>query len=102
MTPHQDANNIFKTFAADGMDKYSKGEEEHGGGFWTAGAQWYSQQLHDELLDSASYHHHLSDRLKSINSLADLMLEKGIQLDQAAVLLKQLVGSHQPTCVLPS
>lgn len=96
MNPEQDAQEIFQKFSCDGIEKYRKGVKEHGGGLWTGGCGWFASQLHDELIDSASYLHHLSHRLQSISTLAQMMKEKSISLEHAAIILEELAGAHPP------
>jgi hypothetical protein len=96
MTPKKDATDIFNSFASDGIEKYKKGVQEHGGGLWTGGCSWYADQLHDELIDSASYLHHLRVRLRSIATLATMMKEGDVEMNQAAVILEELAGVHPP------
>lgn len=100
MKPEDDAFNIWSKAGSAGMDKYLKGSREHGTQFWTAGAGWYAQNLRDEQLDLISYLHHLHERIKLCQLLADMMAEEEVSLRDAATLLSNLV-SDQPPQKLP-
>jgi hypothetical protein len=97
ITPEEDAQEIWGSAYGSGMAKYAKGQAEHGGGFWTAGASWYAAQLRDEALDAVAYQHHLLARLASIRSLARMMREDdGMTLSMAATILDHLAGDRPP------
>lgn len=96
ITPEKDASDIWEEAAAKGIAKYHAGVAEHGGGFWSAGAGWYADELEKETLDLVAYFHHLRQRIKAINALADAMLSEEIGLRDAAILLKDLANSHPP------
>ena len=96
MTPEQDALDIWGEASVSGIDKYFKGSAEHNTQFWTAGAGWYAKNLKDEQLDLISYLHHLMERIKLIQLLADMMEEEEISLSHASRLLKNLVSDNPP------
>ena len=96
MTPEEDAFDIWKEASVAGIDKYFKGSDEHKTQFWTAGAGWYAKNLKDEQLDLISYLHHLIDRIKLIQLLADMMEEEEISIGHASRLLKNLVSDNPP------
>jgi hypothetical protein len=96
MTPEQDALDIWSEASVSGIDKYFKGSAEHNSKFWTAGAGWYAKNLKDEQLDLISYLHHLMERIKLIQLLADMMEDDEISLRDASRLLKNLVSDSPP------
>ena len=96
MTPEQDAFNIWSKAGSAGMNKYLAGSEEHKTQFWTAGAGWYAKNLHDEQLDLISYLHHLTERIKLCQLLADMMKDEEVSLRDAAILLNNLVSDAPP------
>jgi hypothetical protein len=96
MTPEHDALNIWEKAFSAGYDKYLKGSKEHKTQFWTAGAGWYAKNLKDEQLDLISYLHHLTERIKLMQMLADMMEEQEISLRDAATLLKNLTSDNPP------
>ena len=99
MTPEEDAWNIWEKAFFDGKDKYIKGSQEHKTQFWTAGAGWYAKNLKDEQLDLISYLHHLIDRIKLVQLLADMMEQEEISMSHAARLLKNLVSDNPPEAI---
>ena len=96
MNAEDDANTIWYDAFEAGVEKYHKGQQEHKTQFWTAGAGWYAQNLKDEQLDLISYLHHLNERIKLANILADMMEDGEVSLRDAAKLLKNLMGNHPP------
>jgi hypothetical protein len=96
MTPEQDANEIWNKASESGLDKYFAGSREHKTQFWTAGAGWYAKNLKDEQLDLISYLHHLTNRIESIQFLAQMMEEDNVSLRDAATILKELVSDRPP------
>ena len=97
ITPEEDSVNIWGVAYLQGRDKYARGQAQHKIAFHTAGATWYAEQLRDEALDAISYGHHLTERLRSIRSLARLMREDdGMTLSMAATILDHLAGDHPP------
>lgn len=96
-TPEEDSEEIWGEAYLAGRAKYEVGQREHGGGFWTGGAAWYADNLHEEMLDSVAYVHHLRRRLESIRSLARMMREDdAMTLSMASTILDHLVGNHAP------
>ena len=100
MNPEEDAFNIWNDAYESGYAKYIKGSKEHKTQFWTAGAGWYASNLKEEQLDLISYLHHLSERIKMMQSLVIMMEEDEISLRDAATILKNLC-SDSPPKVLP-
>jgi hypothetical protein len=96
MTPESDAAKIWSDAYHYGVSKYISGSKEHKSQFWTAGAGWYAKNLRDEQLDLISYLHHLSERIKLVELLADMMEEEEISLRDASTLLKNLVADRPP------
>jgi hypothetical protein len=96
MTPEEDAAKIWSEAYYHGVNKYISGSKEHKSQFWTAGAAWYANNLRDEQLDLISYLHHLSERIKLIELLANMMGEEEISLRDASTLLKNLVVDKPP------
>ena len=96
MTPETDAAKIWSDAYHYGVNKYISGSKEHKSQFWTAGAGWYAKNLRDEQLDLISYLHHLSERIKLIELLANMMEEEEISLRDASRLLKNLVADRPP------
>lgn len=96
MTPERDADDIWVQTAQKGIAKYLKGQAEHRTAFWSAGAEWYADQLEDEILDLVSYFFHLRKRLKAIRAVAELMATDEVGLQEAAAMLKDLTDSHPP------
>jgi hypothetical protein len=96
MTPEKDAAKIWSEAYHYGVNKYISGSKEHKSQFWTAGAAWYAKNLRDEQLDLISYLHHLSERIKLIELLANMMGEEEISLRDASTLLKNLVVDKPP------
>lgn len=96
MTPEQDATDIWCEAFFSGFDKYIAGSSEHKTQFWTAGAGWYAKNLKDEQLDLISYLHHLSERIKAIQSLAVMMEEEEVSLRDASTILKTLCSDSPP------
>ena len=96
MKPEEDAFEIWSKASSAGYDKYIKGSKEHKTQFWTAGAGWYAQNLHDEQLDLISYLYHLDKRIKLCQLLAKMMEEEEVSLRDAATLLSNLVSDRPP------
>jgi hypothetical protein len=96
MNPETDAAKIWSDAYHYGVNKYISGSKEHKSQFWTAGAGWYAKNLRDEQLDLISYLHHLSERIKLIDLLANMMEEEEISLRDASLLLKNLVADRPP------
>lgn len=96
MTPEQDALDIWSEATVAGLDKYFKGSAEHKTQFWTAGAGWYARNLKDEQLDLISYLHHLTERIKLMQMLAQMMEDEEISLRDSSRLLKNLVSDQPP------
>jgi CHAD domain-containing protein len=96
MTPERDAEDIWGNASQQGIAKYLKGQAEHKTAFWSAGAEWYADQLEDEILDLVSYFHHLRKRIKAIRSVAELMATDEVGLHEAAAMLKDLTDAHPP------
>jgi hypothetical protein len=96
MNAEQDAFEIWSKAGSSGLKKYNTGQVEHKTQFWTAGAGWYAENLRDEQLDLISYNHHLIERLKSMQTLAEMMEEEEVSLRDAATILKELSSNHPP------
>jgi len=96
MNPQEDAFEIWQDASTSGIAKYHKGSKEHKTQFWTAGAGWYAQNLKDEQLDLISYLYHLSERINSIQLLAQMMEEDNVSLRDAATILKELCSNNAP------
>jgi len=96
MNAEQDAFEIWSKAGSSGLKKYNAGQKEHKTQFWTAGAGWYAENLRDEQLDLISYNHHLIERLKSMQTLAEMMEDEEVSLRDAAIILKELSSSHPP------
>jgi len=96
MTPENDAAEIWSDAYLHGVNKYISGSKEHKSQFWTAGAAWYAKNLRDEQLDLISYLYHLSERIKLVELLANMMEEEEISLRDASTLLKNLVADRPP------
>jgi len=96
MNPEQDAFDIWSKAGTAGMNKYLAGSREHKTQFWTAGAGWYAKNLRDEQLDLISYLHHLSERIKLMQLLANMMEDEEVSLRDAATLLKNLCSDCPP------
>jgi hypothetical protein len=96
MNPEQDAFEIWAKAGSAGYDKYIKGSAEHKTQFWTAGAGWYAKELRDEQLDLISYLHHLTERIKLVQLLADMMEEEEVSLRDAATIIKNLMSDEPP------
>jgi len=96
MTPERDADDIWVQTAQKGIGKYLKGQAEHKTAFWSAGAEWYADQLEDEILDLVSYFYHLRKRLKAIRAVAELMATDEVGLHEAATMIKDLTDASPP------
>jgi hypothetical protein len=96
MTPERDADDIWVQTAQKGIAKYLKGQAEHKTAFWSAGAEWYADELENEILDLVSYFYHLRKRLKAIRAVSDLMATEEVGLQEAAAMIKDLTDSHPP------
>jgi len=96
MNPNQDAFDIWSKAGSAGINKYLAGSEEHKTQFWTAGAGWYAKNLKDEQLDLISYLHHLTERIKLCQLLANMMKDEEVSLKDAATLLNNLVSDAPP------
>jgi len=64
MTPRQHGQSIFKRIAVEGVAKYMRGQEEHGGRLWEIPIPTMIKFAQEEVIDQGSYVWTLDDQIE--------------------------------------